>query len=110
MKAFLSVTMFALLPALATAAEPVDYLRDVKPLLLKNCVGCHGPDKQRGSLRLDTAAAALKGGDTSPAVIPGKAADSLLMRAVSGAEGVKEMPPKGKTKLTAQEIAVVRAW
>ena len=110
MKALLSLSVFVLLPTLVAAAEPVDYLRDVKPLLLKNCVGCHGPDKQRGSLRLDTAAGALKGGDTSPAVIPGKGADSLLIQAVSGAEGVKEMPPKGKTKLTAEEIALVRAW
>ncbi len=110
MKAFLSVTVFALLPVLASAAEPVDYLRDVKPLLLKNCVGCHGPDLRRGSLRLDTAASALKGGDRGPAVIPGKSADSLLVQAVSGTEGVKEMPPKGKTKLTAEQIALVRAW
>src|SRR5580698_9817647 len=107
MKVLLSVTVFALLPVFASAAEPVDYLRDVKPLLLKNCVGCHGPDLRRGSLRLDTTASALKGGDEGPAVVPGKGDDSLLVQAVSGAEGVKEMPPKGKTKLSAEQIALV---
>jgi mono/diheme cytochrome c family protein len=109
MKAFLSLTFVALLPALASAAESIDYLRDVKPLLLKNCISCHGPDKQRGSLRLDTAASAIKGGDTGAAVVPGKGAESLLIQAVSGVEGVKAMPPKG-TKLSAGEIALVRAW
>jgi mono/diheme cytochrome c family protein len=109
MKALFSVTVFALLPTLAPAAEPVEYLRDVKPLLMKNCVRCHGPDLQRGGLRLDTAASALKGGEKGPAVVPGKAADSLLVQAVSGAEGVKAMPPKG-ARLTEQEIAAVRAW
>src|SRR5438552_3499617 len=109
MRTLLTVIVFALLPSLALPAEPVDYLRDVKPLFLKNCVSCHGPDKQRGSLRLDTAASALKGGDTAPAVVPGKAAESLLIKAVTGVEDIKQMPPKG-TKLTAQEIAIVRAW
>ncbi|MHA0111064.1 c-type cytochrome domain-containing protein, partial [Klebsiella pneumoniae] len=52
MNLFLVVGAAALLPA-----APPDYTRDVKPLLAKACVGCHGPDKQRASLRLDTAAA-----------------------------------------------------
>jgi mono/diheme cytochrome c family protein len=122
MKTLLPLTVFALLPALApfTALpddgpkgkdkESVDYLRDVKPILTKNCVGCHGPDKQRGSLRLDTAAAALKGGAHGAAVVAGKSGESLLVRAVTAAEGVKEMPPKDRTKLTEKEIAVLRAW
>src|SRR5438477_577307 len=53
-----------LLPGLAAAAEPVDFARDVQPLLEKNCTACHGPEKQRSGLRLDTRAAALRGGDS----------------------------------------------
>ncbi len=108
---FLSLLASAFLPAFAIAAEPVDYLRDIKPLLTKNCVACHGPDKQRASLRLDTAKSALGGGKTGPSVIPGKSADSLLMKAVNGKDkDVSEMPPEGKTKLTTQEIALLSAW
>src|SRR5204863_3762639 len=83
-----------LLSSVVTAAEPVNYTVQVKPLLAKNCFGCHGPDKQRASLRLDTAASIREGGDTGPAVVPGKSASSLLIRAVSGADGITAMPPK----------------
>src|SRR5262249_54736311 len=70
---------------------------------------CHGPQKQRGSLRLDTAAAARDGGNSGPAVIPGKSADSLLLKAVTGAEGVKAMPPQGE-RLKPAQVETLRAW
>ena len=99
---------FLLFPALAQA-EPVDYVKQVQPLLAGHCVSCHGPDKQRGGLRLDSLAELRTGGNTGPTVVPGKPADSLLLKAVSGAEGVKAMPPKGPP-LSAADIAVLRDW
>src|SRR5262245_16210057 len=93
----------------ATAAEPVDYLRDVKPILTKHCWSCHGPDKQRSSLRLDTAAFALKGGNSGPAFVPGTAGDSRLIKAVTGSDDVPIMPPK-EPRLSAAQIATIRAW
>src|SRR6516225_8880672 len=93
----------------APAADAADYTRDVKPILAQRCVGCHGPQKQRGGLRLDAAATIRKGGNKGPAVVPGKSADSLLVKAVTAAEGVKSMPPKGPP-LAADEIAVLTAW
>ncbi len=66
------------------AAGSVDYLRDVKPILAKHCASCHGAAKPKGGLRLDTAAAALAGGDNGPAVVPGKGDESLLLDAVTG--------------------------
>jgi mono/diheme cytochrome c family protein len=98
-----------LLSGVAAAAEPVNYTVQVKPLLAKHCFGCHGPDKQRASLRLDTAASIREGGDSGPAVEPGKSAVSLLIRAVTGAEGVKAMPPTG-ARLAAADIAILRSW
>src|SRR5262245_43768871 len=92
-----------------TAAEPVDYARDVKPILTKNCYACHGPDKQRSSLRLDTAALALKGGNNGPAFVAGQADESRLIKAVTGADNVPMMPPK-EPRLKAAEIATLRAW
>src|SRR5262245_52493494 len=97
------------LAAPLAAAEPVDYLRDVKPIFTRHCTECHGAAKQRSGLRLDTAAGALQGGNSGPAVVPGKANDSRLVRAVSGADDVKVMPPK-EPRLNAQQIALLRAW
>jgi hypothetical protein len=94
--------------ALAPAAS-ADYARDVKPLLAKACTGCHGPDKQRASLRLDTAAGIRKGGNSGPAVVPGDSSASLLLKAVTGTDKVAAMPPKGP-RLSAGEIALLRAW
>jgi mono/diheme cytochrome c family protein len=109
MKALLILFTALLVPARLPAAEPVDYLRDVKPILAQNCYACHGPDKQRAGLRLDTAAAALHGGNSGPALVPGSSADSLLVKAVTGAGDVKVMPPK-EPRLPAAQIAVLRAW
>src|SRR5207237_802052 len=73
-------------PPLAKAAvPPVDdefFEKKVRPILVAKCASCHGPEKQKGGLRLDSRAAMLKGGDTGPAVIPGDAEKSLLVRLV----------------------------
>ena len=57
--------------AVEAPGSPVDYANQVKPILTRHCVSCHGAAKPRGGLRLDTAAAALKGGKSGPAVLPG---------------------------------------
>jgi mono/diheme cytochrome c family protein len=95
---------------MADPAAPVDYLRDVKPILTQKCVGCHGADKQKGELRLDTAAAAIKGGNNGESIVAGKAGESLLIQAVLAAEGVEAMPPKKSDRLTAEQIATLKAW
>jgi mono/diheme cytochrome c family protein len=50
------------------AADSVDYMRDVKPLLARHCYACHGSEKQRSGLRLDTAKAAFEGGNSGAAI------------------------------------------
>jgi hypothetical protein len=104
MNSLLALGVCVLLPA--TAPE---YSRDVKPLLAKNCTSCHGPDKQRASMRLDSAAAIRKGSNSGPVIVPRDSAASLLIKAVSGADKVAAMPPKGP-RLTADEIALLRKW
>src|SRR5262249_17526542 len=91
------------------AAEPVDYLRDIKPLLAKNCYECHGAQKQRADLRLDTATGALKGGRSGPAIVPGRSNQSKLIKAVTGADDTKLMPPR-EPRLTAKQIDLLKAW
>jgi mono/diheme cytochrome c family protein len=93
----------------ASAADPAEYLRDVKPILAARCFSCHGGGKQRGGLRLDTAAAILKGGDSGPAAVPGKSADSPLFQCLTPAGDTPRMPPKGPA-LDAAQVALVKSW
>jgi mono/diheme cytochrome c family protein len=101
-----------ILPAFPVAAAPpgaVEFDRDVRPLLVKHCFACHGPEKQKGGLRLDRKADAMKGGDDGAVIVPGKSADSLLVQLVSGKEADRVMPPKGE-RLTAAQIGSLKAW
>ncbi len=78
--------------------------KNVRPILVEHCFRCHGPDKQKGGLRLDSRAAFLKGGEGGPAVVPGKPDTSPLVHSVR--EG--EMPPTGK--LADAQIATLAKW
>ncbi|HEV3384289.1 MAG TPA: c-type cytochrome domain-containing protein, partial [Gemmata sp.] len=95
-------------PPRPVAREAVDFDRDVKPIFAKQCLSCHGPDKQKQGLRLDRKHDALKGGDSGVAIVPGKSADSLLFQLVSGLDKDRQMPPKGG--LSSAEIATLKAW
>jgi mono/diheme cytochrome c family protein len=89
---------------------PVDFARDVRPIFEKHCLRCHGPTRQRSGLRLDVRADALKGGDgLGPVIVPGKASDSPLIQAISGADEDLKMPPKGDG-LSAAEIGTIARW
>ena len=80
----------------------------VWPLLESRCLSCHGPDKAKGGLRLDSRAALLKGGENGPAVVPGNPQKSLLLQSVLHASKDLEMPPK--EKLGTNDIRVLRRW
>lgn len=88
--------------------EQIEYFeREVRPLLVENCHKCHGAKMQKGNLRLDSRRAMLAGGDTGPAIVPGKPQESLLIDAVSYGD-VYQMPPDGK--LADKQIAILRRW
>ena len=80
----------------------------IRPLLAEHCVRCHGPNKQRAGLRLDSLDELLTGGDQGPAVVPGDPDQSLLMQAVSYEDEFFQMPPPGK--LASGSIENLRAW
>jgi len=103
-----AVCLLAWTPALAAAADPVDFARDIQPIFAKRCYLCHGPQQQMSGLRLDQKDAALKGGASGPDIKPGDSAASRLIRLVSGAES-KVMPPVG-ARLSEAEVALLRAW
>jgi mono/diheme cytochrome c family protein len=79
----------------------------VRPILAEHCFQCHGPDKQKAGLRLDSRSAVLKGGESGPAVVPGIAERSLLIDAINYGD-VVQMPPTGK--LLPQAIADLTTW
>ncbi len=82
----------------------------VRPVLVEHCLKCHGPEKQWGSLRLDSREALLKGGDTGPAIISREPEQSLLIRAVRHVDDELKMPPAPKEKLTDRQIADLVLW
>jgi hypothetical protein len=111
---FLAVPSLLACFGAARAAEPpreqVEFFeKKVRPLLVENCFQCHSrAGKTRGGLRLDTLASALKGGDSGPALTPGKPNESLLVKAVEYTEKKPRMPPKGK--LADEQTGVLRQW
>ncbi|MFM7208052.1 MAG: PSD1 and planctomycete cytochrome C domain-containing protein [Planctomycetaceae bacterium] len=98
--------------AAAAASEAEDLFETVvRPLVADRCVGCHGATTQWASLRLDSAAAALAGGDSGPAVVPGEPeASHLLTRVASGDPEVRMPPPEEGPGLTAEQVAALRHW
>jgi hypothetical protein len=91
------------------ADRPIDFVKDVQPIFAARCLECHGPKKQESTFRLDHKPTALKGGDMGQAILPGKSADSPLVRYVAGLEEGVQMPPEGEP-LTKEQIGILRAW
>ncbi|MEI6342614.1 MAG: PSD1 and planctomycete cytochrome C domain-containing protein [Verrucomicrobiota bacterium] len=88
----------------------LDFAREVEPLLIKRCSECHGPDQQKGGLRLDTRLAAMKAGKSGKiALVPGDAAGSEMLARVTSLDPDDRMPPKGE-RLTTDEVALLRRW
>ncbi len=101
-----------ILPVMVMADEASDveqlkfFESQVRPLLASKCVSCHGAEKQKGELRLDSRAAVLKGGESGPAVVPGRPEESLLIEAIN--YDSFEMPPAGQ--LSKESIDVLTRW
>jgi mono/diheme cytochrome c family protein len=94
----------------AQTRPPVDFARQVYPVLQRACFECHGPEKHRGGLRLDSRRAVLEGGDSGPALLPGAATKSELYRRITrprGSDGV--MPARGEL-LTRAQTELLRDW
>lgn len=91
--------------------QAVVYTDIVQPILTARCVQCHGKSKQKGDLRLDDYAALEKGGEEGPAFVPGKGAESSLVKlCLLPMEDDRHMPPKGKTQLTDAQIGLISWW
>lgn len=93
----------------APVSRQIDFASDVLPILQSRCYDCHGPKKQEAALRWDQKASVLKGGESGPAILPGKSEESLMIIAVAHLRDDLQMPKKGDP-LTPEQIGVLRAW
>ena len=106
---FLAVASLAALWAPPAARAAVDFARDIEPILHERCYLCHGSQQQMAGLRLDSRAAAMKGSESGPVIIPGdRGASRLLQRVASDRDGFR-MPPGGE-RLGAAEVAALEEW
>jgi mono/diheme cytochrome c family protein len=96
----------------AQANQDVTYAQAIKPIFDKNCIKCHGKDKQKAGLRLDSREAAIQGSDDGPVFEIGKSAESVLVTNISRTGSEDDwMPPVDRGEpLTRDQIALIRAW
>ncbi len=102
------------LPAASTKTG-VTYATDIKPIFDASCIKCHGEQKPKAKLRLDSLAGVVKGGEDGKVIEPGNSAKSMLVLNIAhlGDEDDFMPPPKNKLglkKLTDEQIGLVRAW
>lgn len=95
----------------APVKDPSVYANVVQPVLTKYCVNCHGPDKAKGKLRLDSYAALMEGGDAGPAVVARAPEKSPMMKLLRlPLEDLDHMPPKGKPQPSQAQIELIGWW
>ena len=95
----------------AQAAPDSFYTLRVAPIFESRCLGCHGAKRQKAELRLDSFAAAIRGGKHGAVIRAGEAGDSeLIARILLPQTDAKAMPPQGKEPLSADEATIVRLW
>jgi mono/diheme cytochrome c family protein len=105
---FAAATLLMTLPALADTK--VDFAKQIQPIFEKSCLKCHGPEKQKGGLRLDDKTAALKGGKDAVAIVPGDAAKSDLYRRITLPDGSDDVMPNQGSILSKAETDLIRDW
>ena len=97
------------LVVLGRAAEKVDYVQDVVPILRGHCVACHTLQEAEGGLVMESHDGLLRGGVSGPAITPGEANSSRMILRVNGKAGPR-MPPEGEEPLTDLQIATLAKW
>jgi len=105
-------SLVLLLPAClwAQAAEPVDFSRQIQPILAKRCYACHGPDTAEGGLRLNQRSLAFQKLESGhAAIVAGQPDQSELIRRVLSEDSADQMPPEGP-RLTETQVDLLRRW
>ena len=92
------------------STRTVDYRRDVQPVLARNCYGCHGPQKQKGGLRLDRKTEALAGGDSGPSVRAGQERGEPARSVRRGPRPGHGHAARRETGSLPEQVGLLRAW
>jgi hypothetical protein len=106
---FIRAVCFLGLGVFTLSATPVDYARDIRPLLKNKCSSCHGALKQKAKLRLDAGKLIHQGGKEGKVIVPGNAKASELIERVTSKDEDERMPPEGEP-LSAQQVALLAEW
>ncbi|HQR09264.1 MAG TPA: DUF1553 domain-containing protein [Gemmatales bacterium] len=97
-----------------TIESKIEYTRDIRPILAKNCFACHGSDEstRKAGLRLDQREATITAGKKRPAaILPGKADESELIKRLLSDDDTERMPPPDAAmKLTSEQISKLKRW
>jgi hypothetical protein len=104
-----AVVAVALFTLSASAADKIDFAKDIQPIIKSTCVECHNPKKVKGKLRLDNKADAMKGGKEGKDIVPGKADDSLMYKLLIAKDPDDRMP-QDKDPLPAAQIEKIKQW
>jgi len=105
------IALTALIFQTAQAREEDLFETRIRPVLHEHCLQCHGPEKQKAGLRVDSREALLQGGESGPAIVPGQPDDSLLLKAMRQVDQDLRMPPpKAGPKLAGAVVADFAAW
>lgn len=99
----------------ASTKTGLTYSKDIKPVFEQSCVKCHGAEKPKARLRLDSLEGALKGGENGKAIKPGNSADSIMVHSIARANHPDyHMPPPnnkaGIKALSSEQVGLIRAW
>lgn len=109
-KCFAALALWLLANVSVRAEEPVDFQRQIAPILENRCWYCHGEDEQESGLRLDRRVNMLTGGDSGlSAVVPGKPAESYLVEVINHVDEEMAMPPDDD-QLPSEEIDLLTRW
>jgi len=128
MRCFFSLSLLGLLPAVLLAdekkvkepvqpikvialdrKEPVVFEKDIEPILINKCEFCHSGGVKEGKFDMGSFETLMKGGKHGPPIVPGKSAESLLIKAAGKTER-PFMPPKSEEPLTPEELALLKLW
>jgi mono/diheme cytochrome c family protein len=106
----LALTLVLCNARISLAADAVDFGAQIFPIFEKSCLSCHGPEKRKGGLRLDSKAAAFKGGDDGIVIVAGDAAKSDLYRRITLPAGSDDVMPNKGSVLTKAQTDLLRDW
>ena len=110
----LAAAAFLLVASASARADdkpaPVDFVKQIRPLLSEHCFRCHGPKEQKNGLRLDRRDNAFKGGESNePAIVPGNPDKSLAVIYIRGDDPDVMMPPEGE-RVPKEKLELLVRW